>query len=133
MAENNVRVIKSQVKLHVKSNASKIPRESSTSYITLFTARSRIFLTAVMLRVALNWLPRKPTVFARLARWQLVICNNTKDNFLLQPFQNARELRKHMYNRQYSIVLSLQLIQVISEIFINMTTFFSFTFCKLHG
>ena len=82
MAENNVRilkvclfttnVIKSHVKLHVKSNATKIPRES-TPYITIFTARSRIFLPAAILHVALSWPPHKPTVFARLARWQLIL------------------------------------------------------------
>ena len=54
----------------MKANATKIPRES-TPYITLFTARSRIFLPAAILRVALSWPPRKPTVFVRLARWQL--------------------------------------------------------------
>ena len=64
------KVIKSHVKLHMKSNATKIPRES-TPYITLFTARSRIFLPAAILRVALSWSPRKPTVFARFAGWQL--------------------------------------------------------------
>ena len=79
MAENIVRtlkvrpfttkVIKSHVKLHMKSNATKIPREF-TPYITLFTARSRIFLPAAILRVALSWPPRKPTVFVRLPRWQ---------------------------------------------------------------
>ena len=85
MAEDNVRtlkfrlfttkVIKSHVKLEVKSNATKIPRES-TPYITLtlhfsvVVARSRVFLPAEILRVALSWLPFKPTVFARLARWQ---------------------------------------------------------------
>ena len=58
------------MKLHVKSNAPKIPRES-TPYITLFTARSRIFLPAAIVRVALSWSPRKPTIFARLARCQL--------------------------------------------------------------
>ena len=67
MAENIVRtlkvrlfttkVIKSHVKLHVKSNATKIPRESTQSAI---------------LRVALSWPPRKPTVFARLTRRQLI-------------------------------------------------------------
>ena len=82
MAENNVRTlkvrlfstkdIKSHAKLPVKSNATKMPRES-TPYITLFTARSRIFLPAAILRVALSWPPRKPTVFARLARWQLIL------------------------------------------------------------
>ena len=79
-ADNNVRtlkvrlfttmVIKSQVKLYVNSNATKIPRESTT-YITLFTARSRIFLPAAILLVALSWPPHKPTIYARLARWQL--------------------------------------------------------------
>ena len=43
------------MKLHVKSNATKIPRESTQSAI---------------LRVALSWPSRKPTVFVRLARWQ---------------------------------------------------------------
>ena len=56
----------------MKSNATKISRES-TPYITLFTARSRIFLPAAIPRVALSWPPRKPTVFARLARWQLKV------------------------------------------------------------
>ena len=79
VTENNVqtlkvrlfttKVIKRHVKLHVKSNVTQIPRES-TPYITLFTARSRIFLPAAILRVAFSWPPRKPTVFARLARWQ---------------------------------------------------------------
>ena len=83
MAENNVRtlkvrlfttkVIKSQVKLYVNSNTTKIPRESTT-YITLFTARSRTFLPAAILRVALSWPPHKPTIYARLARWQLLLC-----------------------------------------------------------
>ena len=64
MTENNVRtlkvrlfttkVIKSHVKLHVKSNTTKIPRES-TPYITHFTTRSRIFLPAAILHVALTW------------------------------------------------------------------------------
>ena len=82
VAENNVqtlkvrlfttKVIKRHVKLHVKSNVTKIPRES-TPYITLFTARSRIFLPAAVLWVALSWPPHKLTVFARLARWQLMI------------------------------------------------------------
>ena len=53
-------------------------------------------MPAAMLRVTLSRPPRKPTVFARLARWQLVVGNNTKDNFLREPFQNAQELRKHM-------------------------------------
>ena len=39
-------------------------------YITLFTARSIIFLPAAKLRVALGWPPRKPRVFARPGRWQ---------------------------------------------------------------
>ena len=43
------------------------------------------FLEWSILRVALSWPPRKPTVFARLARWQLVICNNTKDYFSWEP------------------------------------------------
>ena len=60
------KVIKSHVKLHMKSNATEIPRES-TPYITLFTARSRIFLPAAILRVALSWPPCKLTVFTRLA------------------------------------------------------------------
>ena len=60
------------MKLHVKSNTTKIPRES-TPYITLFTARQRIFLPAAILRVALSWPPRKPTVFAQLACWQLKV------------------------------------------------------------
>ena len=50
--------------------STKVSKES-TPYITLLTARSEIFLPAAILRVALCWLPRKPTVFARLARWQL--------------------------------------------------------------
>ena len=79
MAENNVRalnvffttkVIKIHVKPHVKSNPTKSPRES-TPNITFLTARSRIPLRAAILRVALSWPPRQPTVFARLARWQL--------------------------------------------------------------
>ena len=37
------------------------------TYITLFTARSRIFLPSATLRVALSWPPRNPTIFARLA------------------------------------------------------------------
>ena len=41
-------------------------------YITLIKARSIIFMPAAILRVALSWPPRKPTVFARLARWQRV-------------------------------------------------------------
>ena len=41
------------------------------TYITLFTARSRIFLPAAILCVALSWPPPKPTVFAKFARWQL--------------------------------------------------------------
>ena len=64
------KVIKSHMKLHMKSNATKIPREF-TPYITLFTAGSRIFLPAAIFCVALSWPPRKPTVCARLARWQL--------------------------------------------------------------
>ena len=62
-------VIKSHVTLHVKSNATQIARES-TPYITPFTARSRVFLPAAILRIAISWPPRKPTVFARLASWQ---------------------------------------------------------------
>ena len=52
------KVIKSHVKLHMKSNAIKIPRES-TPYITLFTSRSIIFLPAAINRVALSWPPCK--------------------------------------------------------------------------
>ena len=39
-------------------------------HITLFTKRSITFLPAAILRVALSLPPRKPTVFAQLARWQ---------------------------------------------------------------
>ena len=63
------KVIKSHVKLHMKSNATEIPRES-TPYITLFTARSRIFLRASILCVTLSWPPCKLTVFTWLACWQ---------------------------------------------------------------
>ena len=66
-------VITSHVKLHMKSNAAKISRESTSyinTYITLFTTWSRIFLPAAILHVALSWPPCKPTIFARLARWQ---------------------------------------------------------------
>ena len=45
------------MKLQVKSNATNIPRES-TPYITLFKARSRIFLPTAILLVALSWPPR---------------------------------------------------------------------------
>ena len=70
MAENNVRTlkirlfstkdIKSQVKLHVKSNATKIPRESTPTFHST-------------IENSLSWPPRKPTVFTRLARWQLIL------------------------------------------------------------
>ena len=60
------------MKLRVKSNAMIIPRES-TPYITFFTAQSRLFLPAAILCVTLRWPPHKPTVFARLARWQLLL------------------------------------------------------------
>ena len=61
------KVIKSHAKLHVRSNATKIPRES-IPYVTLFTARWRIFLPAAILHMALSWQPRKLTIFARFAR-----------------------------------------------------------------
>ena len=95
------KVIKSHVKLHMKSNITKIPRES-TPYITLFTARSRIFLPAAILRVALSWPPRKPTVFARLACWQLmlteVVCYLVKNSCKPHTKKKTSPLQKWVAN-----------------------------------
>ena len=56
------------MKLHVKSNATEISTES-TPYIAL--ALHFLQHDGEYFCVTLTWLPRKPTVFARLARWQL--------------------------------------------------------------
>ena len=53
------------IKSHVKLTPLKSPGNLH------LTARLRIFLPATILWVALSWPPRKPTVFTRLARWQL--------------------------------------------------------------
>ena len=53
-------------------------------YRPLNTARSRIFLPAAILRAGLSWPPRKPHVFARLARWQLRPNTICRQIFLLK-------------------------------------------------
>ena len=81
------KVIKSHVKLHVKFNATKISVHFSQQDREFFCLRVRssqvtwklhvksnastvenFFCLLQYFRVALNWPPRKPTLFARLAR-----------------------------------------------------------------
>ena len=81
------KVIKSHVKLHVKFNATKISIHFSQQDREFFCLRVRsstvtwklhvksnastvenFFCLLQYFRVALNWPPRKPTLFARLAR-----------------------------------------------------------------
>ena len=50
--------------------------ESTLHEVTLFEARSRIFLSAAgrVLRGSILLPPRHPSAFARMARWQSVEC-----------------------------------------------------------
>ena len=101
------KVIKSHVKLEVKSNATKIPRES-TPYITLTlhfsveVAPSRIFLPAAILRVALSWPPPQ----SRPSSLGLLVGKNKHENTYFSKQNQKKSKDNDSYHNLYETTIT---------------------------